>query len=97
MKKARIMLSVVAVIAIVGTALAFKVAKFDDANIFCSTFTSGDACQKVLFKVTTGVNESNNPCGSNQEFFEESGCETSYTTVAGSGAIVTKIKPAVNQ
>ena len=97
MKKVKVMLAFVAVFATVGAALAFKASKFNDANIYCSTFTSGDACQKVLFKTTTGANVSEDPCGESQEFFKEAACNTSYTTVAGGGAILTRIVPADNQ
>ena len=96
MKKIKIMLAFVAVLSTVGAVLAFKVASFGEGNIYCSTFTPGDTCQKVLYKTTTGPNEADDPCGGNKEFYKDAACNMSYTTIAGSGAIVTRIKPVTN-
>jgi hypothetical protein len=51
MKRAKIMLLAIAVIATVGGALAFKAQRFTDQNVFCAT---KDA-QNVIYCTTVGV------------------------------------------
>jgi len=83
------MLTAIAVLAVVGGALAFKAKTFSDANVYCSTFASPNTCQKVLFTTTTsGTTE--DPC-TGDFFYKAATCPitTSFTTV-GTGAIKVK-------
>jgi len=58
MKKARTMLTIIVVIGIVGGALAFKVAKFNDPNLYtCRTTVQGgpSVCTTSWYNSITGL------------------------------------------
>ena len=77
MKRAKIMLTAIAVLAVVGGALAFKAKTFDHASIYCK---NGNACNIVQFtftKPTPVTTPSNDPCAQTY-FYSESGCNTSF-------------------
>ena len=79
MNKVKFMLSAVAVIAIVGGALAFKASKQGNANVFCNTFGSPRPCQKVLFTTDNSTSPSDNPC-SGGVYFTQSDCQSPAIT-----------------
>ena len=95
MNKIKIMLSAVAVIAIVGGSLAFKASKFSRANVYCSTFgQQQNLCDKVNFTTDNEISSSDNPC-SGGLFYTASDCPstTVFTTVSDGGAhTVQKVK-----
>lgn len=74
MKKAKIMLTSIAVLAVVGGALAFKVKA--DANVYCKI--SG-VCTKVAY-TTQGYNQiprpatTTNPCPDEDFFYTDPAC-----------------------
>ena len=85
MKKIKIMLSAVVVLAAVGGALAFKATKFSNANVYCSTFQGSKPCKKQTpsYQTTqpTGQSAINfDPCGSDPNYYTESACNTTFTT-----------------
>jgi hypothetical protein len=62
MKKARIMLSGIAVLAVVGGALAFNAKKLEDKNVFC--LLPDGSCPAVSYKtIPPGTPETTEPCG----------------------------------
>lgn len=82
MKRAKIMLLAIAVIATVGGVLAFKAQKFGSANVYCTS--TCPAASKVLF--TTGFIQAaattTEPCG-NAPFYTSApgvACTTITTT-----------------
>jgi len=63
MKRVKIMLSAIAVLAVVGGALAFKAQKFAHKNVFCSTFPAPNTCRVTDAKFTIAPPKIANPCG----------------------------------
>lgn len=64
MKRAKIMLSAIAVIATVGGVLAFKAQKFADQNVWCRTAEVGITCKSVAYKTNaqSGAATTTLPC-----------------------------------
>ena len=81
MKKAKIMLSAIAVFAIVGGALAFKAQKFGAANIYCAQNCPSNSKVKYNSVDPGAAVTSTTPCGANQTiyFSNAGGCQI-YTT-----------------
>lgn len=80
MKRVKIMLTSVAVLAVVGGALAFKANKFIAANVYCSTFQQGCLKQTPSYQTTqNGSAIAFEPCGANS-FYTEAGCVTAHST-----------------
>lgn len=80
MKRAKIMLTAICVLAVVGGALAFKVKS--QANVFCLTPSTG-ACDKIAFTtIKPNVNPpaatTTNPCPNETVFYTENGCQTTF-------------------
>jgi hypothetical protein len=53
MKKAKIMLSAIAIFAVVGGALAFKAAKFNSKHVYCSTTFDAASCSLSHYVAST--------------------------------------------
>lgn len=64
MKKAKIMLLAIAIIATVGGVLAFKAQKFADRNVYCATFKEGGGitCALTSYKTTPDLIPTTIPC-----------------------------------
>ena len=82
MKKAKIMLSAIAVLAVVGGALAFKAkAAGDEANVYCRN--ASNACVLVYYttlKPSPTAIPVNDPCTAAGQtvFYTENLCQTSF-------------------
>lgn len=61
MKKAKLMLTAIAVLAVVGGALAFKAKTFGQGNVFCK-FTDGCALVDYTTGQVSGAETTDNPC-----------------------------------
>lgn len=84
MKRAKIMLLAIAIIAGVGGALAFKAQKFSKKNIYCST-NVGSRCVTVTFQTTPidDVIPVTTPCSTYHELVGGNGTPSTtqyYTT-----------------
>lgn len=90
MKKAKIMLTSIAVLAVVGGALAFKVKA--DANVFCkiNVGTPQLTCEKKLYRTQFLPNRATtDPCPEETVWYSETECITAkietlntvYTTI----------------
>lgn len=77
MKKAKIMLIAICVLAVVGGALAFKAKQL--ANVYCLTPATG-ACEKVNYTTVKigGALPTTNPCPNETIFYTENGCQTTF-------------------
>jgi hypothetical protein len=78
MKRSKLLLSGIAVLAIVGSSLAFKSAKFSDGGVFCST-TCSSLFQKA-FRIDPSGSVTNPCTGSSQSttpyyFDENNACQ----------------------
>lgn len=63
MKRAKVMLIAITIVAAVGGALAFKAQRFADKNVWCATNINGITCTKVDFKtVPVGAPSVTTPC-----------------------------------
>lgn len=89
MKKAKIMLTAIAVLAVVGGALAFKAKSA--ANVYCKN-TAGTTCTKALYQTTQiSAVTTTNPCTSANVtvFYRDEFCEGATSTEAGNTVYVT--------
>jgi len=77
MKRAKIMLSAIAVLAVVGGALAFTAKT--QANVFCKFPGQTPLCQKVLYATNvSGINTTTDPCPNEGVFYTENKCKTQF-------------------
>ncbi|MBO9204617.1 MULTISPECIES: hypothetical protein [Niastella] len=94
MKRAKIMLIVIAVIASVGGVLALKAQRFGICNVYCATKVNNIlTCTTVgvPFSTTNASPSFTTPC---RTFHDALGITTtSYYTTTGSGGIACKISP----
>jgi len=71
MKKAKLMLTAITVVAVVSGALAFKAKTFQFANVYCGTTT--DVCSipadKVAFQYVGTSGTVSNPCTTGQAYY----------------------------
>jgi len=87
MKKARIMLTSIAVLAVVGGALAFKVKA--DANVFCKIHkgTPQEICQKQLYRTDNYLPfpqvpaTTIDPCPEETVFYTAAGCAAAVSSI----------------
>ncbi|MBO9204616.1 MULTISPECIES: hypothetical protein [Niastella] len=99
MKRAKIMLLAIAVIATVGGALAFKAQRFAFQNVYCATQPAGGALTCTTIGVpfsTTNVSPSfTTPC---KTWHAALGITTtSYYTTTGQSGIACKLGPVAAQ
>ncbi len=78
MKKGKLLLSGIAVLAIVGSSLAFKATKFSDGGVFCSTTCS--SLQQQAFRIDPSGTIANPCAGSSSSttpyyFDENNACQ----------------------
>lgn len=92
MKRAKIMLLAIAVIATVGGALAFKAQKFADMNVYCKS--ANGACLSAPFRTTPVAGEATfttpctttHPAAFSSSYYTTNGCgspirATVYSTI----------------
>lgn len=60
MKKAKIMLTAIAVFAVIGGALAFKAAKFGSKHVYCSDTFDAISCSASHYQASTFPADANN-------------------------------------
>jgi uncharacterized protein YxeA len=81
MKKAKIMLTSIAVLAVVGGALAFKATKFGQGNVFCK-FAQSPNCRLTDYTTDfyAGQATTTNPCTASGQtvYYTENACITSF-------------------
>ncbi|WP_205514599.1 hypothetical protein [Longitalea arenae] len=80
MKKVKIMLTAVTIVAAVGGALAFKAQKFGAANAYCKS--QSGACNKVIYQTTPrdGFNPiAFDPCANTTVYYLNPTCPVTTT------------------
>jgi hypothetical protein len=76
MKRAKMMLTALAVFAVVGGALAFNAKKFGQANVFCKI---DNVCQPQIWTTTNAdplARTTNDPCLQEAVFYTDNTCST---------------------
>lgn len=91
MKRVKIMLTAVTVLAVVGGALAFKAQKFTPSAVYCKPSST---CNFANFQrdLISGAVTTTQPCGTNIKYYSEPNCVTQITPTTTSTLYATNVE-----